>query len=98
MHCHEMLYLYQQHAGSSFVLVHVYWISLGEYHISPVNILFVNLHLIGAGLDINLVFCYHISTHSFHMYIICFMTHGSCRSFRCQLKHDYYLTNLNEVE
>ena len=82
MHCHEMLYFYQQHAGSSLVLVNC--ISFDEYyHISAVNICWLQ-HSTGARLDINLVFCYHISTHSFLMYLVCCMTFGSCRSFRCQ--------------
>ena len=51
--CHEMLYFYQQHAGSSLILVDC--ISLDEhYHISPVNICWLLLS-IGARLDTNLV-------------------------------------------
>ena len=63
MHCHEMLYFYHQHAGPSLTLVDC--ISLDEYyHINPVNICWLR-HSTGARLDINLVFCYQISTHSF---------------------------------
>ena len=68
--------------GSSLILVDC--MSLDEHcHISPVNICWLR-YLSGAHLNINLVICYHISTHSFQMYILCCMTRGSCRSFRCQ--------------
>ena len=62
-----MLYFYRLHAGPSLILVG--YISLDEYHhVSLVNICWLR-HLTGASLDINLVFCYHISTHSFDMYV-----------------------------
>ena len=63
----KMLYLYRLHAGSSLILLG--YISLDEYyHVSPVNICWLR-HSTGACLDINLVFCYHIATHSFNMYV-----------------------------
>ena len=66
-----MLYFYRLHAGPSLILVG--HISLDEYfYVSPVNICWLR-HLTGACLDINLVFHYHISTHSFDMYLYCML-------------------------
>ena len=74
MHCHEIAmkcytFAGSMHAGSSLTLVDC--ISLDEiYHISPVNICWL-LHSSVARLDMNLVFCYHLSTHSLNMYEYC---------------------------
>ena len=52
-------------------LILVVYISLGQhYHVSPVNICWLR-HSTDACLDINLVFCYHIFTHPFNMYVYC---------------------------
>ena len=68
-----MLYFYRLHAGPSLILVDLGHISLDEYYyVSPVNICWLR-HLTGACLDINLVFHYHISTHSFNMYLYCML-------------------------